>query len=113
MKLKRPGNAQASNPAGMKEMKRKTFDDAERQIREVITSNLKGKGWVPFARIGEWLEADQNAKDALIVIKTKYKRLKDFAKASSLVTMKQEKEGLQVHLQEDLHAGCRWPAGRL
>ena len=104
MKLKRPGNAQASNPAGMEEMKRKTFDDAERQIRKVITSNLKGKGWVPFARIGEWLEADQNAKDALIVIKTKYKKLKDFAKASSLVTMRQEKEGLQVHLQEDLHA---------
>lgn len=108
MKPKRPGDcsdAQESNPAGMEEIvKRKTFDDAERQIREVITSNLKGKGWVPLARIEQWLKADQNAKDALNVIKTKYKQLKDFAKASSLVTMKQKQKELQVKLREDLQA---------
>ena len=88
----------------MEEAQRKVFADAERKVGDILVANLQGKGWVSLATIGQWFNEGQDAKDALSVIKTKYKQLKNFAAASSLVAVKQERGDFKIHLQEDLEA---------
>ena len=78
------------------------LEDAARKVEEVLAANLKGKGWVSLAAIGGWFNGTQDVKDALSIVKTKHKQLKNFAVASSLVAVKQEGGDFKICLEADL-----------
>jgi hypothetical protein len=78
-----------------------TIAIAEAQLAEVLVANLRGKGWVSLGTIGPWFNVPE-VRDALSVVKSKHRQLKNFVVASTLVVVKQEGTDFKIHLAEEL-----------
>jgi len=80
----------------------KVFADAEEILGKVLQQNLRGKGWISLKSIGPWFTTTAEVKEALQIVKTKHKQLKNFVAESPLVEAKSADGDFFIALVEDL-----------
>jgi len=98
-----PSSSNASVRLKMrKEAEEMVLADAETMMGEVLSQNLRGRGWVSLGSIGGWFNTTPQVKEALAMIKEKHKQLKNFVASSPLVEMRQDGSEFLIALQEDL-----------
>jgi len=83
------------------------MEEAEQMVTAVLIRNMKGQGWTSLATIGGWFNSPpetQEVKEALQIVKTKHKQLKNFVAASRDVAVREmegKKGTFEILLAED------------
>mmetsp|Transcript_42628 Transcript_42628/g.106646 ORF Transcript_42628/g.106646 Transcript_42628/m.106646 type:complete len:1080 (-) Transcript_42628:350-3589(-) len=83
----------------------KVLQDAEEKVAGVLVRNMKGKGWTSLGTIGGWFNSPPEppeVKEALSIIKTKHKQLKNFVAACPAVAVREADGKFEIMLAEEL-----------
>uniref|UniRef100_A0A6U2IQY0 Calmodulin n=3 Tax=Hemiselmis andersenii TaxID=464988 RepID=A0A6U2IQY0_HEMAN len=84
---------------------RQVMQKAEEKVTDVLVRNMRGKGWTSLGTIGGWFNSPPEppeVKEALSIIKTKHKQLKNFVAACPAVAAREADGKFEIMLAEEL-----------